>query len=61
MEAFDLARKDAYGLLPESSTRGIYVLDVAYVETAVQDVRLQLSQAGVRVSVMLRKALGGAL
>jgi hypothetical protein len=59
MESFGLARKDAYGLLPEPSTRGVYVLDNPYVAAAVQDVRLQLSRAGVRLAVVINKALGG--
>ena len=58
MEAFEVARKDAYGLLPEPSTRGVYVLDGGYVEAAIRDVRLQLSRAGVRLALVLNKALG---
>ncbi len=59
MESFAVARKDAYGLLPEPSTRGGYVLDAGYVDAAVTDVRLQLSRAGVRLALVLNKALGG--
>lgn len=60
MELFGVARKDAYGLLPEPSTRGVYVLDNRYVDAAVPDVRNQLSRAGVRLAVVLNRALGGA-
>jgi len=34
MESFAVARKDAYGLLLEPSTRGVYVLDASYINTA---------------------------
>jgi len=60
MESFAVARKDAYGLLPEPSTRGLYVLDGGYVNAAIRDVRVQLSRAGVRLAVVLNRALGGA-
>jgi len=60
MESFGVARKDAYGLLSKPSTRGIYVLDTSYTDAAVRDVRLQLSRAGVRLAVVLNKALGGS-
>jgi hypothetical protein len=60
MESFAVARKDAYGLLPEPSTRGVYVLDDRYVDAAVRDVRLQLSRAGVRLALLLNKAIGGS-
>jgi hypothetical protein len=58
-ESFGLAHKDAYGLLPEPSARGVYVLDARYIEAAVQDVRLQLSRAGVRLALVLNRAVGG--
>jgi hypothetical protein len=57
-KAFAVARKDAYGLLPEPSTRGVYALDGRYIEAAVQDVRSQLSRAGVRLALVLGKAVG---
>jgi hypothetical protein len=60
MESFGLARDHAYGLLPVPSTRGIYVLDDRYIDSAVADVRLQLSRAGVRLAMLLNKALGGS-
>jgi hypothetical protein len=58
MESFGVARKDAYGLLPEPGTRGVYVLDDRYIEAAVRDVQAQLSRAGVRLAVILNKVLG---
>jgi hypothetical protein len=58
MESFAVARKDAYGLLPEPSTRGFYVLDARYIEAAVRDVQAQLSRAGVRLAVVFNKVLG---
>jgi len=57
LEAFALARDDAYGLLPQSSDQGIYTLSAAYVEQAERDVALQLSRAGVRLAVVLNQAL----
>ena len=38
MESFAVACKDAYGLLPEPSTKGVYVLDAGYAEAAIRDV-----------------------
>jgi S1/P1 Nuclease len=58
MESFGVAHKDAYGLLPEPTTRGVYVLDARYVDAAVQDVRFQLSRAGVRLAVILNRVFG---
>jgi hypothetical protein len=60
METFVLARDHAYGGLPVPSMRGVYVLDAGYVDAAVQDVRSQLSRAGVRLALVLNKALSGA-
>jgi len=57
MESFAVARKDAYGLLPEPTT-SVYVLDAGYIEAAIRDVRLQLSRAGVRLAVVFNKAVG---
>jgi hypothetical protein len=53
MEAFAVGRDHAYGLLPGPSASGIYVLDAGYVGAAVQDVRVQLSRAGVRLAMVL--------
>jgi hypothetical protein len=60
MEAFALARSDAYGLLPRPDDRGAYTLPMAYVERAVRDVALQLSRAGIRLALVLNKALSGS-
>jgi hypothetical protein len=57
MEAFALARRDAYGLLPSPSTQGTYSLPPAYTEQAEHDVELQLSRAGVRLAFVLNGAL----
>lgn len=59
MDSFALARKDAHGGLSKPScSRGVYVLDGRYAEAAIQDVWLQLSRAGVRLAVVLNKAVG---
>ena len=55
-EAFALARDHAYGILPQPSSNGVYVLDARYVAVAVQDVRLQLAKAGVRLGAVLNEA-----
>jgi len=57
MESFALAHDHAYGLLHVPSTRGLYVLDNRYVDAAIEDVRMQLSRAGVRLALVLNKAL----
>jgi hypothetical protein len=58
MESFGLARNDAYGRLPELGVQGAYVLDAAYIAAAARDIRFQLSRAGVRLALVLNKALG---
>ena len=60
MEAFALARRDAYGLLPPPVDRAIYSLLSAYTEQATRDVTLQLSRAGVRLAMVLNQALAAA-
>ena len=60
LESFQLASRDAYHL-PEPELghrRPVYVLDQAYINTAEEDVRLQLSRAGVRLAGILNEALG---
>jgi hypothetical protein len=59
IEAFEVARHDAYGRLPTPSAKGVYVLDTGYIDATIKDVRLQFSRAGVRLAVVLNKALGG--
>jgi S1/P1 Nuclease len=58
MESFALARDHAYGMLPQPGEGGVYVLDTRYVDVATRDVRLQLGRAGVRLGMVLNKALG---
>jgi hypothetical protein len=57
MEAFALAQRDAYGLLPQPADQGTYALPAAYTEQAKQDVALELSRAGVRLAFVLNRAL----
>ncbi len=57
MESFTVTRKDAYGALPEPGTRGVYVLDGRYTVGAIRDVGVQLSPTGVRLAVVLNRAL----
>jgi hypothetical protein len=58
MEAFTLARRDAYELLQRPGDQGTYKLSPAYTEQAARDVALQLSRAGVRLAFVLNRALG---
>jgi hypothetical protein len=60
MEAFALARRDGYGLLPRPGDQGTYALPPAYTEQAEQDVALQLGRAGVRLAFVLNRALAAA-
>jgi len=60
MEAFTLARNDAYGLLPRPGDQGTYSLPSGYVDQAVTDVGLQLSRAGVRLAFILSQVLSAA-
>ncbi len=56
-ETFFVAKADAYGQLPEPSSRGSYRLSDDYVTTATDDVAQQLSKAGVRLAFILNSAL----
>jgi hypothetical protein len=56
-EAFALARDHAYGMLPEPSVGGVFLLSSTYIETATQDAAMQLSKAGVRLAFVLNRAL----
>jgi hypothetical protein len=58
METFAVARDDAYGQLPPPTWRGSYRLDNGYVTMAIRDISIQLSRAGVRLAVVLNRALG---
>lgn len=57
-EAWDIARRDAYGPLPARRRGAVVKLDAAYVRQAQSDVALQLSRAGVRLAWLLNRALG---
>jgi hypothetical protein len=57
MEAFMLAKSDAYGTPPMSKDMP-QQLDAAYVARAEKDVAQQLSKAGMRLASVLNKALG---
>jgi hypothetical protein len=58
MEIFAVARDDAYGQLPAPTQRGSYRLDNGYVTMATRDISIQLSRAGIRLAVVLNRALG---
>jgi nuclease S1 len=57
LESYALARDQAYGMLPRPDSGGVYVLSAAYVEAATRGSALQLSRAGVRLALMLNRAL----
>jgi hypothetical protein len=57
MESFALARTYAYGKLPPADGQGRYMLSAAYVAGATKIVAEQLSKAGVRLAVVLNRAL----
>jgi S1/P1 Nuclease len=57
-ESFQIAKDDAYGQLPEPNSHGSVRLTDDYVTMATQDVSLQLSKAGVRLALILNRALG---
>jgi hypothetical protein len=57
-ESFQIAKDDAYGQLPEPNSHGSFRLTDDYVTMATQDVSLQLSKAGVRLALILNRALG---
>lgn len=56
LEAFGVAQRDSYGLLPAPNSKGTYVLSSSYVNTATNDVALQLKRAGVRLAKVLNDA-----
>jgi hypothetical protein len=60
MEAFALARRDAYGLLSRPGDQGEYTLSPVYTEQAERDVALQLSRAGVRLAAVLNRVLSAS-
>jgi len=56
-ESFAIAASDAYGSLPAPGPRGRYSLSRRYVRQADEAVSLQLSRAGVRLAMLLNRAL----
>jgi hypothetical protein len=56
-ESFTLAKARAYDPLPSPGARGAYRLSATYVSDAVSTVQLQLCRAGVRLAMMLNRAL----
>ncbi len=58
MEAFKIAVADVYRNPPLSKDSPQH-LEAAYVKQAEKDVALQLSRAGVRLALVLNRALGG--
>jgi hypothetical protein len=60
MEAFALARRDAYGLLQRAGEQGTNALPPAYMEQAEQDVAVQLSRAVIRLASVLNQVLAKA-
>jgi hypothetical protein len=58
LEAFQIAKVDAYGDLPAPSSKGLYRLSDDYMATATQDVATQLGRGGVRLAFGLNTALG---
>ena len=58
MEAYQLAKADAYGKLP-SPVNGKYPLPQSYLDMATPVAAEQLSKAGVRLAYLLNQAFGG--
>ena len=56
-EAFQLAKTETYGKLPALGPNGAYALDATYLANGQQVVREQLSRAGVRLAMVLNRAL----
>ncbi|MHB8353507.1 MAG: S1/P1 nuclease [Burkholderiales bacterium] len=57
MESFQTARTQGYESLPPPDKRGHYRLSKAYLDQATETVALQLEEAGVRLALLLDKAL----
>jgi hypothetical protein len=60
LESFDLSRKDVYNLAarPTCADHGAIALTATYQAAAIKDAALQLEKAGVRLAVMLNRAVG---
>ena len=59
MESFELSRKDVYALASRPTCRdhGAVALTPAYETAAIREAALQLEKAGVRMAVLLNRAL----
>ena len=57
-DTYEVAKRDAYGKLPQPNARGTYVVNASYISAADSDVAKQLQKAGVRLYVVLKRALG---
>jgi len=60
LQAFALGKRDAYHLptLPTCASPGKVALTAAYEKAAITDAKLQLRRAGIRMALLLNKALG---
>ena len=56
LESFDIAKRDAYGLLPREARRGTYRLETPYIDAAIRDTRTQLTKAGVRLAYLINQS-----
>lgn len=56
-EAYTLSKDHAYGRLGQAGSGGRFELDNSYVEDATRVVATQLSRAGVRLAMILNRAL----
>jgi len=57
LDSFRVAKEDAYGRLPPPNARRSYRLPETYMAMAIRDVSVQLCKAGVRLALMLNRAL----
>jgi len=56
-ESFEVAKHHSYGLLPAADGPHHYTLSAAYIADATRVTREQLSKAGVRLALVLNRAL----
>jgi hypothetical protein len=56
-ETYAVSKRNAYGMLPAPSGGSRYELSQAYVDNATQVTAEQLSKAGVRLALLLNRAL----
>jgi hypothetical protein len=57
LETYAIAKQHAYGMLPAPDSPNHYELSAAYVDDATLVTREQLSKAGVRLAMVLNRAL----